>query len=330
MLRANSPKIYILHENQSWVDPLISFLNEIGAPYENWFLNDAHLDLNSIPPEGIFYNRMSASSHTRNHRFSIELAESILGWLELHNRRVINDRRALTLEVRKTDQLLALRKYGFDAPYSIMANNPASLLQAAKNLRQTPFIVKPNRGGKGLGVKLYTTLAQLEQDIASQQLPETLDGVWIAQQYVKPVDGRITRVELIGGKFYYAVSVDTANGFELCPADACNIGDAFCPADQAQETENADEKFQVLSPYQNPDISRYEDFFKAVGIEIGAMEYALGEDGKRYIYDINTNTNYNSGAEAQLNNQWQGMRRVAEFLNYELITTYYKNRIRVA
>ncbi|MGD1845739.1 MAG: RimK family alpha-L-glutamate ligase [Salibacteraceae bacterium] len=329
MKRNTTPKIYVLHENQEWVDPLFEHLEALGAPYENWFLNEGHLDLSELPPEGIFYNRLSASSHTRNHRYSIELAESVLGWLEMHHRRVINDRRALTLEVRKTDQLLALRRFGFDAPASIMANHPGGVRKAAEKLNQFPFIVKPNRGGKGLGVKRYNNLDQLQTDITNNTLPDTLDGVWIVQQYVKPADSRITRVELIGGKFYYAVSVDASGGFELCPADACNIGDAFCPATPSEGVEK-EEKFRLLAPYNNPEINRYEEFFKAVGIEIGAMEYALGEDGKRYIYDINTNTNYNSGAEAVLDNQWQGMRRIAEFLNYELIANYYQNRIRVA
>ena len=40
----------------------------------------------------------------------------------------------------------------------------------------------------------------------------------------------ITRAEFIGGQFIYAVEVDTSDGFELCPADACAVGEAFCPA----------------------------------------------------------------------------------------------------
>lgn len=330
MSSEKQPKVHIIHENQAWIDPLIGFLEASGTPYENWFINEGQLDLSSIPPEGVFYNRMSASSHTRDHRYAIELTESVLGWLELHNRRVINNRQALSLEVRKSDQLLALRKAGLKAPVSVVVNTSSALLQAAKNLGSFPFIVKPNRGGKGLGVKLYNTLEQLDADIQNQQLPETLDGIWLVQEYIKPEDGTITRVELIGGKFYYAVRVDASGGFELCPSDVCQVEDAFCPVDAKESSEDAIPKFQVLENYQNEDISRYEDFFRTIGVEIGAMEYVVGADGQRYIYDINTNTNYNATAEARLDNRWQGMRAIAEFLNYELITSYYKNRIRVA
>ena len=39
-------------------------------PYTEWFIADGKLDLSSVPPQGVFYNRMSASSHTRGHRYA--------------------------------------------------------------------------------------------------------------------------------------------------------------------------------------------------------------------------------------------------------------------
>ena len=294
------PAIYVIQENDAWVKPLFDFLDNMQQPYHNWFINKGMVNINDTPPEGVFYNRMSASSHTRDHRYAVELSETILAWLELHNRRVINDRNALNLEVRKSEQLIALKKFNIKAPASIIVNNLPDLAKAAKELNLFPFIVKPNRGGKGTGVKLYNTIQQLENDIENKQVPTTLDGIWIVQQYVKPANGRITRVELIGGKFYYAVSVDASGGFELCPADACNIGDLYCPADSndADKTEKA--KFRLIENYQNPDIEKYEAFFKASGIGIGALEYVMDQNGNRYVYDVNTNTNYNSGSRSKV------------------------------
>ena len=72
-------KVYILHENSEWVVDLKRSLEDLNTPYEEWLINDYSVDLNSIPPEGIFYNRMSASSHTRNHRFAPEITASISG-----------------------------------------------------------------------------------------------------------------------------------------------------------------------------------------------------------------------------------------------------------
>lgn len=79
-------KIYVIHENNEWTIHLQKRLEELGLPYELWHLDEGTVDLTSAPPKGIFYNRMSASSHTRNHRFAPELAGSVIDWLEMHDR----------------------------------------------------------------------------------------------------------------------------------------------------------------------------------------------------------------------------------------------------
>lgn len=63
-------KIFVLHENPDWLPPLASALDATGAPWEEWLLTKRAVDLSGPPPDGVFYNRMSASSHTRGHRFS--------------------------------------------------------------------------------------------------------------------------------------------------------------------------------------------------------------------------------------------------------------------
>ena len=69
--------VHILHENEAWTAPLEVELARLGLPYELWFLDEGHLDLARPPPEGIFYNRMSASSHTRDHRYGPEYAACV-------------------------------------------------------------------------------------------------------------------------------------------------------------------------------------------------------------------------------------------------------------
>jgi hypothetical protein len=84
------------------------------VPWRDWFLDQGMFDLSKPPPEGVFYNRMSASSHTRDHRYAAELTASVLAWLAGHGRRVINGPRALDLEISKSRQYAAL-----EAPASI-------------------------------------------------------------------------------------------------------------------------------------------------------------------------------------------------------------------
>ena len=75
-------KIYIIHENDEWLIPLEKELKELKAPYEKWHMNSVIIDTNELPPIGVFYNRMSASSHTRGHRYAQEYTAVILDWLE--------------------------------------------------------------------------------------------------------------------------------------------------------------------------------------------------------------------------------------------------------
>lgn len=61
-------KVHIIHENPEWLPPLAAALDAAGVPFEEWLLDGGSFDFSAPPPEGIFYNRMSASSHTRGTR----------------------------------------------------------------------------------------------------------------------------------------------------------------------------------------------------------------------------------------------------------------------
>ncbi|MED4164746.1 alpha-L-glutamate ligase, partial [Halalkalibacterium halodurans] len=114
-------KIYVIHENDEWTVHLFKRLEELGLPYEDWHLRSGSIKLHEAPPEGVFYNRMSASSHTRGHRYAPELAGAVLAWLERHGRTVINGSRALQLEVSKVNQYMALETFGITTPKTIVA-----------------------------------------------------------------------------------------------------------------------------------------------------------------------------------------------------------------
>src|ERR1700741_224684 len=176
MRESDMSKIYVIHENDAWVEPLRSAFDGLDLPYEEWFLSEGRLDLSEAPPEGVFYNRMSASSHTRGHRYAPELTACVLPWLELHGRRVINDSRALRLEVNKIAQYAALARYGIRTPHTIAAVGRESIVAAARKM-SIPFITKHNRAGKGLGVKLFQGVDALEAHVANPAFEDSVDGV---------------------------------------------------------------------------------------------------------------------------------------------------------
>lgn len=308
-----SNKIYIIHENSEWTDHLTKRLDELNIPFEEWFLDQGMVDLSSIPPDGVFYNRISASSHTRDHRYAPELTEAVLAWLERHGRNVVNGTRALRLEVSKVNQYMALNAANIETPKTIAAVGKEQIIEAAKKLNTTSFITKHNRAGKGLGVQLFQTLESLESYVYGPTFEEPVDGITLVQEYIQAPEPFITRCEFVGGKFVYAVRVDTSEGFELCPADACTIDDLFCPV--GEEVENKP-KFQIIENFNDPIIAKYEHFLKENKIQVAGIEFIQKENGEIYTYDVNTNTNYNSDAENQAGKY--GMLELAKYLGGQL------------
>ena len=316
------PKIYVIHENAAWVEPLRAAFAELHLPFEEWFLSDGLLDFAAVPPEGVFYNRMSASSHTRGHRFAAEYTGGVLAWLESHGRRVVNNGRALQLEISKMAQYAALARYDIRTPRTLAAVGRANLVAAARQMTG-PFITKHNRAGKGLGVRLFNGVDAFERHVDSEAFDDSIDGVTLIQEYIQAPEPYITRVEFVGSRFLYAVRVDTTLGFELCPADACEVGDAFCPAGDATEVETAASapiapvpRFRIVENFRHPIVERYRRFIADNGIGIAGIEFITDRAGEIYTYDVNTNTNYNSDAEAAAG--VYGMRAIAAYLGEEL------------
>ena len=126
---------------------------------------------------------MSASSHTRDHRFSAELTVSVLAWLTRWGRRVVNGPGALDLEINKVRQYAALEAAGL--PRRAPCWWPAAKIPAARaHFPDPPVILKPNRGGKGLGVRLFAT-PRLADYLDSPEYEAPVDGLHLLQEYVR-------------------------------------------------------------------------------------------------------------------------------------------------
>ena len=315
------PHAYILHENDEWVVPLRAELNKLGTRFTEWHLASGIVDLQQPPPDGIFYNRMSASSHTRGHRYAPELTAATLAWLNSHGRKVINGERALQLELSKVAQYEALKAHGIQTPDTIAVLGTSNIRDAASNLG-FPLILKHNRAGKGLGVKLLRSKEALEEHLHSADFAPSVDGITLVQRYIEAPSPFITRVEFVGGKFLYAVQVNTSEGFELCPADVCQLDEdnSVCP------TKAPADMFTIVEDFRHPLIPAWEAFLAANDIGISGIEFIVDKDGCAFTYDVNTNTNYNPAAEANAGHQdtISGMGAIAAHLT-DLLNAEYSS-----
>lgn len=316
----DTPKVHIIHENGEWTAPLIAALGDRHIPYADWDMSSALVDLSLAAPEGIFYNRMSASSHTRGNRFAPETTAGVLAWLESQGRATFNGRSALNLEISKLVQYTALDHVGLQVPHTIAVSTRDDIIHAYRALPFDDVLTKHNRAGKGLGVQLLKSEAAALEHIQSPLFEDSVDGLTLVQQYIKPSDSTITRVEFIGREFFYAVKVDASNGFELCPADVCALEGGFCATEEDQKF-----PFDIIPDFEQTEagqvlLPKMKALMDNEGLDVAGFEFVTDDAGHHYCYDINTNTNYNSDAETR--QQKFAMQRLADFLGAELSDRY--------
>ena len=239
------PQIHVLYENPAWIPPLQEALAREGFRVRLVHVNEGLVDPSVPPPEGVWINRISPSSHTRGHVHTVELARHLDG-------------------------------DGFDA---------------------------------GPGARM------------------------ILQQYIDAPEPFITRVEIVGGRFVFAMRSSTAGGFELCPSDACNP----MPCGKAEEADEVEEgTLQVCptgpglfspSPVAEDDalVQRYIRLCNEEKIEIAGIEYVRDRWGHRYTYDINGTTNYNQTLGARIG--VDGMGEVARYVRRTATPVRRRRRI---
>jgi hypothetical protein len=203
----------------------------------------------------------------------------------------VNGRSVVEMEVSKVRQLTALKAFGIDVPRTIAVIGRDDLISTARRM-PAPFITKHNQGGKGLGVRRFDDLDAFTAYVESDEFEEPVDGITLLQEYVRPKDGFITRVETVGYEYVYAIKADAARGgFQLCPADACEL-------DEHGRPKEAESLFSLRENFTHPIIESFLGFARKHELEVAGFEFIESEDGRLVTYDVNTNTNYNPDVEA--------------------------------
>jgi len=287
--------IAIYYEHPDWFRPLFQQLDERGVP---WLKIDArHHNYDVASPEreySLLFNRMSPSAWQRGLGQVIFYTLNYLAHLEGKGVRVVNGYRCFSHEISKALQLTNLEKLGLPYPKARVINHPSQALEAAEAIAY-PVVIKPNIGGSGAGIERFNSLEELRAAVEAKRLYFGIDSTALVQEAFTARDGIITRVEVLGGKFLYAIQIHiTGESYNLCPADICQntrgeeLTRIACPVD-------APKSGMKVEGYEPPRqvIEDVERIVELAGVEVGGIEYVIDDrTGRQLYYDVNALSNF--------------------------------------
>lgn len=267
----------ILYEHPAWFVPLFAALDRRGV---------AHVDLqpsghwdpaDRIPPAPVVFNRIAMSSFLRDDEHPIFHAVALLDHWRRSGARVVNGADVLAIDASKARQLSLIASLGLAIPATRVVHRAADVPAAAEAIG-FPLVVKANIGGSGAGITRFDNRAELRHVIEAGELPTSVDGVLLVQEYVPARNGTITRIETLDRSFLYAIDVVGGGAFDLCPADACVAGSSI--------------DMTAVRPAQHL-IDAAERIARAVDLDVGGIEVMIDDrDGTPRFYDINALSNF--------------------------------------
>jgi glutathione synthase/RimK-type ligase-like ATP-grasp enzyme len=287
--------IAIYHEHPDWFKPLFAELDRRGVDYvrldaaaHSWDPSERE------SPYSLVVNRASPSAYLRGHAQSTFHTLHWLKHLERIGVPVVNGSAVYANELSKAVQLDVLEELGLPYPKARVINHAAEAPAAAQGFR-FPVIVKANIGGSGAGIARFDTPEALAKAADDGLIDLGVDHTALVQELAPLRDGHITRVEVLGGKYLYAINVYPAeDSFNLCPADVCQTTDGkelertFCAVDAVKNGM----RVEATTP-SKAIISAVERIAERVQLDIGGIEFLIDDrDGKPYFYDINALSNF--------------------------------------
>jgi len=267
----------ILFEHPLWFAPLFAGLDRRGVPYTS-FGPDGHWNpADAAIPAPVVLNRIAMSSFLRADEHPIFHTMALLDHWRRSGARVVNGADVMAIDASKARQLALITSLGLGIPETRVVHRAADIEAAAATLA-FPLVVKANIGGSGAGIMRFDNMAELRWALAEKQLPVSVDGVLLVQDYVPARGGTITRIETLNRKYLYAIEIAGGGAFDLCPADACV----------------ADSNISMKAVDPAPElIAAVETIADAMNLDVGGIEVMIDDrDGTPRFYDINALSNF--------------------------------------
>jgi glutathione synthase/RimK-type ligase-like ATP-grasp enzyme len=296
------PELAILYEHPLWFEPLFAALDRRGIGYSKIQLGDHHFDPGSTePPASVVLSRVAMSGFLREHEHGTFYAQALLAHWQRLGARVLNGADLLAVDSSKARQLSTIAGLGYSVPETRVVHRARDLVAASDGMA-FPLLVKVNIGGSGAGIVRYSSREELAQSVKDRTIPDSVDKVLLLQDYVPVRGGSILRIETLGGRFLYAIEVESGGeSFDLCPADAC----VAAPGRKAI-------RMRAVTPPAEL-IDAAERIAQAVGMDVGGVEVAIDDrDGMARFYDINGLSNFVANPLDVLG--WDPHERLVDFL----------------
>jgi len=205
--------IGILYESNEWSDfALRDHIASMGAPVKMFDLMKDP-DTEELLSCALIVNRVFASAVFRGHEKALEKMPAVIELLGERCVRMINPAEAHYYEISKTRSKKSLIANGFPVPklYDILSPLEEPVIATASEARreaiQYPCVVKPDCGGR----TNYTFIINSREEIG-----ECMSGApkidFIAEEYICPEYGFVTRVEIIDGDLRLSVKRSVTEG----------------------------------------------------------------------------------------------------------------------
>ena len=293
----------ILYEHPRWFAPLFAALERRGIEASKVDAQSLVFDPASpYIPGNLVFNRVAMSAPQRDDEHGIFHAMAALDHWRRRGAEIINGPEAMAIDASKARQLSLIEALGLGAPRTRIIHRHRELPDAARAIG-FPLLLKANIGGAGAGIKRYDSIAEIDAAIEAGTVPQSVDQVLLVQAYVEPRGERICRMETLGGRFLYAISIAVDGNFDLCPADACQV-----PGRTVSMTE-------AYPPAEM--VAAAEAIAAAAGLDVGGVEYVIDDhDGTPRFYDINALSNFVANPLDILG--WDPHDRLVDFIQHKI------------
>lgn len=193
--------IRLLYESDEWSTyALQSSIQEQGIPCQLVCMEE-EISWEEFLDCSLVVSRVFASAQFRGHKKSLRRMPELLNYLKEKQIPMLNPYQAHFYEVSKELSSHVLREHGLPTPkiygafWKQEGFGPEEVLKALPAGITYPCMVKPDCGGR----TTYTYIIHNEKELRDI-LPELPDIKMIVEEYIEPVYGFLTRIEVIGGE----------------------------------------------------------------------------------------------------------------------------------